>query len=268
MRIFEFENYKEYVLARIAESPNRGRGQLKSIAETLRVHTTLISQIFNGSKDLTLEQAADLADFLGLGELESEYLVGMVELERGGTPRLKALCKKRLVRLARQAKKMAARFEDARKLSESDRAIFFSHWYYSAIHLLTDIPEFQSRDSIAKYLNLPAATVQNALDFLVSTGMVINDEGKLSCGPTWVFESSGSPYADRHHINWRLKAVERLHLHHEHEQYFTLPITISRKDREKILALIKDFVSKVKKTVEPSAPEKLSILTIDLFDPA
>jgi uncharacterized protein (TIGR02147 family) len=268
MRIFEFENYKEYVLARIADSPNRGRGQLKSIAETLRVHTTLISQIFNGPKDLTLEQAADLADFFGLGELESEYLVTLVELERSGSQRLKALCKKRLSRLLKQAEKMVARFEDARKLRESDRAIFFSHWYYSAIHLLTDIPEYQSRDAISKYLELPAATVQSALDFLVSTGMVINSDGVLSCGPTWVFESAGSPYADRHHINWRLKSVEKLHLHREDEQFFTLPITISRKDREKILGMIKDFVSKIKKTVEPSVPEKLSILTIDLFDPS
>lgn len=270
MNIFKFDDYKDYILARIEASPQNGRGQFKAIATKLKMHPTLISRIFNGSreKDLTFEQAADLAAFLKLTELETDYFLVLVEWNRAGSTSLRNNILKRKQKLRRQAVEIYSSFESTHELSEADRAIYYSHWYYSAIHLLTDIPAYQNIDAICDHLNLPRATVAKVLDFLEAVNIVCSKDShtSLSCGPTWVLEPAHSPYATRHHMNWRLKAMERVQDRQPNEKFLTLPVTISRQDREAVLQMIVDFVANVKKTVEPSPPEELCILNVDLFN--
>lgn len=270
MNLFKFDDYKDYIQARIESSPQNGRGQFKAIATKLKMHPTLVSRIFNGSreKELTFEQAADLAAFLKLTELETDYFLVLVELNRAGSASLKNNILKRKQKLRRQAAEIYSSFENTHELSEADRAIYYSHWYYTAIHLLTDIPEYQNIDAISQHLNLPLETVRKALDFLVAVNIVCSKDSHkvLSCGPTWVLEPAQSPYATRHHMNWRLKAIERVQDRKPSEKFLTLPVTISQEDRESILQMIVEFVATVKKTVEPSPPEQLCILCVDLFN--
>lgn len=142
------------------------------------------------------------------------------------------------------------------------------HWYYTAIHLLTDIPAYQNIDAISTCLKLPRETVYKALDFLEAAKIVCSKDSHtiLSCGPTWVLEPAHSPYATRHHINWRLKAIERVQDRKPDETFLTLPVTISKQDREAVLQMIIEFIASVKKTVEPSPPEQFCILNVDLFN--
>ena len=78
MEIFDTENYKKFVKNRIKSMPNNGRGQYKAISQALGIHTTMVSQIFNGSKDLNPDQAYELCDFLGLVGLEVDYFLALV----------------------------------------------------------------------------------------------------------------------------------------------------------------------------------------------
>jgi hypothetical protein len=89
MTIFEFTDYKKFVLHTIESNPELGRGSVKKIAESLRVHPSLISQILKGLKDFNPEQANDVATFLGLDEEATEYFLCLVEIERAGTAKLK-----------------------------------------------------------------------------------------------------------------------------------------------------------------------------------
>ena len=268
MNIFKFDDYKDCIQSYVESAPQNGRGQFRAIATYLKMHPTLVSRIFNGSreKDLTFEQAADLAHFLKLNDLETDYFLLLVEQSRAGSKSLKLNIQKRKQKLRRQASELSASFEGAHEISEADRAIYYSHWYYSAIQLLTDIPGYQNVNAIATLLKLPHDTVEKAVEFLVATKMVLREHSHLACGPNWIFEPAQSPYAARHHINWRLKSIERLHDYKSGEKFLTLPVTISKKDRATIAQMILDFVTHVKKIVEPSPPEQLSVLTIDLFD--
>ena len=71
MGIFEYNDYKLFVRNRIREMARAGRGQYQKMALHLRVHPTLVSQIFRGVRDLTPEQASEVAVFL---ELNSKKL--------------------------------------------------------------------------------------------------------------------------------------------------------------------------------------------------
>lgn len=100
MKIFEFQNYKAFIRSMITNHPDLGHGSIKKMAAALRVHPSLISQVLNGIKDLTSEQANDIAGFFCLSELETEYFLCLVDIERAGTTRLKVFHQSRLRRLA------------------------------------------------------------------------------------------------------------------------------------------------------------------------
>src|SRR5688500_8680007 len=89
MNIFETQNYKEFVIQWVKDQPNGGKGLYQKISEAIKVHSTRVSQVFQGSVNLTLEQASDLCDFLALKEIEAEYFLVLLQFERAGTDRLR-----------------------------------------------------------------------------------------------------------------------------------------------------------------------------------
>jgi hypothetical protein len=107
--VFEFEDYKTFVRDCVSRTPSGGRGQFRRMAKHLRVHTTLLSHVFRGSKDLTLEQACALGSFLQLSELDADYLLALVERRRAGTHALASAIDRRLTELRRRHQELEHR---------------------------------------------------------------------------------------------------------------------------------------------------------------
>lgn len=145
--------------------PKKGYGQMKRLSEFLRVSTTYISQVFHGEKSLNLEQGAMVCEFLELNELEIEYFLKLILIERAGTEKLKKIHLKEADKIKKIASKIKNRMSEAKTLSDEDKLIFYSDWYMSAIRLLTAIKGHQDIESISNYLNLPQNTVSNSIDF-------------------------------------------------------------------------------------------------------
>ncbi|MBI1861558.1 MAG: hypothetical protein HYR96_11635 [Deltaproteobacteria bacterium] len=95
--VFQYTEYKSFVLE--AARLLGGRGQFRKMALHLGVHPTLITLIFRGDRHLTSDQAADLCSYLHLSEIESDYFVTLVELQRAGRPGLRQLLERRKERL-------------------------------------------------------------------------------------------------------------------------------------------------------------------------
>src|SRR5690349_16908646 len=89
LKIFDFTNYKDFVVESLLSMPRRGHGQYSKIAQALGVHTTMVTHIFKGDLHLGSEQCLALTEFLGLGDLETQYFVGLVQLARAGDQRTK-----------------------------------------------------------------------------------------------------------------------------------------------------------------------------------
>src|SRR5437868_2029983 len=96
VNIYNFNDYKSYVRALIQTMPKRGHGQYQKIAKELRIHTSFLSQIFNGSKNLNPEQAYDVAEYFGLSESETDFFLLLVALERAGTEKYKNIIRKKI----------------------------------------------------------------------------------------------------------------------------------------------------------------------------
>lgn len=266
MKIFEFTDYKEFVRFRIEAMPNKGRGQFRQLAEALRMHTTLVSQVFNGDRNLTLEQACELSQFWGLNELETEMMLALVQYERAGTDLLKQALQLQIESIRNKADQLVHRLPKDKELSEQDQAIFYSNWYYSGIRLLTSVPSLRSIDALAEHLNLPKPLVSRVVSFLLETGLCVEKNGEITMGPQRTHLSSESPLITRHHMNWRVKEIEKVDTLDPKELMFTAPMSISHKDSRKVRKAILNFADEISDIVSKTKPEKLSCLNVSWFD--
>lgn len=259
--IFGTDDYRTFVRGWVT---SRGRGEFRRIAAALKMHTTLVSQVFSGRKCLTEEQASRLCDHMGLDGLESDYLLKLIQLERAGDESLRIMFRRHLKQLRSQAKEAKSRVPEATELSEQDRAIFYSSWQYSLVRLLTSIDGFQTVQEISSRLSLPRARVSEILGFLVSRGLCVRDlDGRYRRTEKNTHVEASSPMAARHHQNWRTKAVEFLERADGDDLSFTAPVSISKKDVPKVRERLLDTISEIARTVEKSGSEEVLYLGID-----
>ncbi len=236
------------------------------MAVALNVHTTLVSQIFRGNKSLSMDQAMALADYLGLSELETEYFLLLVQLDRAATDKLKSHLKKQLKRKREEGLELSHHLAKDTQLSDVDKSIFYSSWIYSALRVLTSLNSHQNIEDLAKHLDLPKAMVSNAMEFLVSRNLCISERGKFKPGHQRTHLESTSPLIARHHTNWRLKAIENFDVISSHELVYTAPLSISQKDAAAFRQKLVKLISELGGTVKDTDPESFYCFNIDWLE--
>jgi uncharacterized protein (TIGR02147 family) len=270
--IYKFEDYKEYVRERVRAMPHRGKGQFKRIAEELGVHTSLLSQVFNGPRDLSLEQACLLAAYFGLDESEREYFVLLVQLARAGNEALRALTREQLARLRvpgsarkEQGGEEATPGSDKLGLTEAERLVFHSTWYYTAIWQVTALPGRWTIDAVSDRLGLPANLIRQVLEFLVSAGLCTYKAGAYSIGLKREVLYNDSPHAQRILLNWRLRAIERLPRETSRDLFYNFVASMPRDAIPEVRELLRETIRKFEKHTE-GKEETLACLNIDWFE--
>ena len=263
MNIFEFDDYKVFVRENIKRYPRGGHGQYLKIAQLLAIHTTMVTHIFRGNSDLTPEQGVKLAQYFALAELETDYFVILIQKQRSANPEGRAYFEKHRQTLKTRALKIGERIQVQENLDTKDQAIFYSAWYYSAIRLLTAIHEFKSAEMIAEFINLPLPVVVRAVEFLLRTGLLKEEKGRLVVGETKTFLDRESPFANKHHINWRMKSLEQLDHVPAEDFVFTNSIAISQKDFLRVREELIKFVKTYTEIGDPSPSEQLCYINID-----
>lgn len=265
--IFEYLSYREYLKDWIRAVPGKKRGQITRIAEHSRIHKTTLSQIFNGTKDLSLEQAHRVAEYLGLSTSELEHFILLVNYARAGTSALRETFRKLIEARRKAHAQLSNRVSKSRELGSEERAVYYSHWIYSAVRNLSAIDLFRKPEAIAKHLGLEPAMLNRVLEFLLKTGLCVQNNGGISPGPQMTHLGNESPLVVRHHGNWRVKAMERHPmLKTESELAYTAPMTLSASDVLKIRDLLADLVEETDKIVGPSPSEKLYCMCLDWFE--
>ncbi len=243
--------------------PNEGRGQVQSLAQHLSVHTTLISHVFSGQKELSLEHSYGLCDYFGLTELEREYFMILVSHARAGTVNLKKFYEKKREELKKQSLTISKRLIERVTLKSEDQALFYSDWYYSATRLLSSVETYQNPTALSEKLKLSIEKINQILDFLLKTGLLIKDSGLYKLGPNRTHIDASSIFAGRHHKNWHLKSMEKFDNLSDDELVYTCPVLIEKKDIPKIKKLILEFLESTDKVFDASGSEELCCLNID-----
>jgi len=265
MNVFDYRNYKDYVNDWIKGQPSAGHGQLRQMALELNVNSVVMSQVFRGDRDLSLEQAVGVTKYMGLSTLSRDYFLLLVQKEKAGTKELKDIFEKQLEDIRQASQNLKTRIKH-QKFSDEDKATFYSRWYYSAIRLGVSIPELSNTVAIADHLGLERSLVSQVLEFLLENQLVVGKEKKFDIGPQVTHVGHDSPFVNRHHSNWRLQSLKAMDKSRKDDLFYTGPMALSKSAANKIRKLVVELIEKSTKEASESDSEALRCLAIDWFE--
>ncbi len=265
MNLLQFDDYRDYLKKVFEQMPNRGYGTLTKLAQESGVNAATLTLVLKKDRDFTLDQAHSVCLFLGLRELETEYFLTSVNLQRASKNQLKNLLMQKLEKIREQSLDLQKRLGTSKDLDDNSKAQFYSSWFYSGIRLAASIPGLDSVDAIASRLEVPRTTVAQAVEFLLQHNLLKSENGKLNPTVHSTHLSSHSPLVARHHTNWRVKAFGKMEAPKTDELFFTSPVSISQKDIGRVQETLVRAIDDVFKLVDPSKEEELACLNIDWF---
>jgi uncharacterized protein (TIGR02147 family) len=264
-KVFQHDDYRGFIQARLLAMPRKGRGQIKRISEAAGLDPSYLSRILRGSKGLKMEHSLKIARFLGLGALETDYLVELTRLDSAGNADLRKYSKERLQQMREQAGMPAEETRSSPGLDARDEAIYLSNWQYDAARIATGIPGMNSIDALAEYLALPRALVGQIVSFLLSSGLCVGSSGQLKTGKKFLRLNPDSPMVARHLLNWRSAGAERVPQRRPEDFFYTISMAVSERDagefRRKLIALVEEAHAVSEKT----KPERVACLNVDWF---
>jgi hypothetical protein len=261
--VFSFNSYQEFIRETIQRLPRQGRGELLRLANYISIHTSTLSQVLALKKHFTLEQACLAAEFFGLNELETSYFIIMVNRDRAGTTLLRRNFEAQLHEIKLKSSELKDLLPQDRPLTQEEKAIFYSNWFYTAIWAQTSIDGFNTKETLEKYFKLPRKLINEVIYFLLQTGLCIEKNGLLSPGHQYTHLEAGSPLVSRHHSNWRVKAMEKHPNLSQSDLCYSAPMTLSNKDVQLVKHRIGELISEINKIRDPSLSEELYCLNID-----
>jgi len=265
MSIFNFSDSRAFLRHYISTLPRKGRGESTKIARYLRVSTTLVSQVLNGEKSWTAEQAQALTEYLGLSELETDHFLFMIHYERAGSAELKKYWQSKLNDLKSKALQLSERLKSERVLNDQERSVFYSSALYSAVRLFTSIGKGKTVGEVEERFEISRARASEILHFLVETGLCRLEKDRYIMGAQSTFLEQGSPHLLKHYSNWRIRAIRQSEELSEKELMYTSVVSLAQKDfdllREGMVGFIKEFLDKV----HASPAEEIACFNLDFF---
>lgn len=265
MSIYQYDNYRKFLKDQLKLMPKKGYGQLSRLAKHLGINSAYLSQIFQETKSFSQDQALAAASFFNLGEMETEYLLTLVQLDKAGSKELKNFLLKKINKLQEESQKIRSRVTVDTQLSPIHQGIFYSDWAYSAVRQATTLISHQQIEGISQLLGLSSKRVSHILEFLVQTGLCKIDNNQFKIGDRRTHLDAESPLVKLHHQNWRAKAVEQIYDSWENKLHFTSPMTISNSHAKKIREMLVDFIEQVGKVADSSTSEELVCFNADWF---
>jgi len=267
MQIFAYLDYRDYLKETIAALPGHGRGELQKISKAAGIHSSVLSQVVHGNRDLTPEQAAAVAEYFELTEPESVYFLLLTQYARAAGDRLKKLLRSQIEALRTEQTQIAKRVRSSHALTMEEKAVFYSSWFYSAARILCAIPAYSGKEALRKKLGLSPDSFRQMVIFLVEHGLCTEKEGKLSPAIQSTHLDANSPLVGRHHANWRMKAMEKhAGLDKTKELSFTSPMALSRADALRIRTLLLQTIESACDLADPSPSETAYFLNIDWLE--
>ena len=265
MSLFELMDYRTYLREKINEN-GKTRGYQARLSEAAGVHGSYISRVINSHVHLTSDQAANLAEFWRLDSEETDYFLDLVLLERSTSAALKTRIQQRLAKVRRGRENLARRFSGAHAISSENRGVYYSAWYFSAVHILLTIPEFRTVPKIAARLFLAPDLVKQVLETLEKMGLVQASGASWRTLQTDVHIAEQKMWARIHHSHWRQKSALKVQEMDPNAVHYSGVHTLSKSDAQKLKNEVIQFLENSRKLIGPSPEEKLVFLGCDFFE--
>lgn len=263
-QVFDFTSYRDYLYFALGK-PGQRTGMRMKACRFLGCHTTYLSQVLSERAHLSLEHAEALSRFLRHTKDESDYFFNLVLFDRASTKALKDRIVDQLAEIAARRNIIKSRVNESSEISAADQDKFYSHWIYTAIHVLVSIPSLQNAEALALAMGLSKAATQDALDFLQRIGIVSVKDGHYIHGTQVLHLGADSALIAKHHTNWRFHTIQSLSRARAEDLHYSaglsLTKSVAQKIRDNILATLQDNIDLVK-----AAPaEEAYIYSFDFY---
>ncbi|MGZ3775863.1 MAG: TIGR02147 family protein [Pseudobdellovibrionaceae bacterium] len=263
--IFDFSDYKSYLEAKTGASGTR-KGVKAAIAKAINCQPTYVSQVLHGKAHLSLEQAEILNGFFSHSKEEAFYFLLLVQKDRAGSKALRDFFHEQIDEVLRKRLVLTKRLGAKETLSEIHQATYYSSWIYAAIHIALTIPELRMREALSVYFNLPVRKVTEALDFLISTGLVRSTDKGYEVTNAQIRLGNDSKNILKHHTNWRLQSAESLDREQLTDMHYSGVVSLSKSDVVKVKNILLEAVKKSQDLIKDSKEEELCAMVIDFFN--
>ncbi len=171
MAIFHLSSYRHVIEQKIREHSNV-KGYRAHLSKCMGIQTSHFSQVMSGKIDLNPDQASKLCDEWKLKDLEADYFLHLVHLERATTTSLKRRIHKH-IEMLRQSYDGDLVFQvpdDGQKIQNF--LPYFSNWVCPAVYALMRVPHLKTELEIAQRLELPLDSIRGALNDLAQMRLI------------------------------------------------------------------------------------------------
>jgi uncharacterized protein (TIGR02147 family) len=262
--IFDYDDYKDVIRGYLASHQNE-RGYQGRLAKAAGCGPSFFSQALGSHIHLTPDQAAGLADFWQLQEDEAEYFLCLVHHARSGSHAFKKMQIRKIQALKQKHQSIAERVQAKIVPLGEKEMIYYSAWYWSAIHMSCTIPEFQTSAAIARRLRLDNVFVETCLRQLRDMQLVQEQNGRWRNTNADIHLPRESPMVGVLHSNWRQKAAAQAQMQDREALHYSAVQTLSRADYQKLKNLLLEFVQESRKIAAPSKEEEIIAVCLDCF---
>jgi len=262
--VFDFKDYRLFLKNQLSEGA-ASRGQISKLARYLHCQSSFLSQVLTNRSHLSLEHAHSTTQFLNLSETEQEFFMQLVHENRAGSQPLKNFHQKQMKRILKHRQLVRDRIRVKEEIKEGDRAVYYSAWWYAAIHILTSLPNCSSANYLAQRLNISPNKVRDALDFLCEAGLVKEKNGNYSIGTNRIHLDRSSPLITKQHLNWRLKCVSAIENSEPEDLNYSSVMAISTEDWERLKNFSLELIQKSEELVRKSPEQEVYVFLLDTF---
>jgi uncharacterized protein (TIGR02147 family) len=259
--VFDFTSYQSFLLDYFQQR----RGNQSRLAEHIDCRSSFLTQVIDQKVELSLEQALKIPDFLGLDKNEKLAFTLLVQKEKIQDSQGKKFLEEQIKKLNHQNKTIKGRLESIEELSDEAKAQYYSSWIYGAIHILCAFEEIRDIEDLSRHLKIEPGSLSDCVQFLLQHQLLEGTPRKLKIGKRQIHLGHDSKYVHSHHINWRLKAIEKLSLQKPQGTHFSSLIGISKKDADRVQEILLQAVADINQVVQKSGEEAAYVVNLDFF---
>lgn len=263
--MFKDNSYKSIIENIVLNSPKKGRGLYSKLATYLNTSSVVISQIFRGHKDLSLDQALLVSQFFNFTQLEQDYFLLLVGRDRSANHKLREYYDGKIQKLRIEADDLKKRVPVKAELPEEAKQIFYSDWTYSAIRMAVGLPSINSVEDLMKHFKMNYTDIKKKVDFLLEYGLIKKNGESLDFGLQSTHLSNTSPLINQHRQNWRLKAISKMGSPENKDLFYVGPMVLSEELANEMREELLKLISNMTKKIAESKNEKTFCLNIDFF---
>lgn len=264
--VFKYKKYKKYLADKIEHNGKLTKGLRLKLSDHIGCQPSYLSQVLNGNPHFTLEQAHLINSFFMHNKTEAKYFLLLVQSDRSGTKELREFFSEQIEEILESRFDLKKSLKDTEEVPDEARHQYYSTWYYSVIHIILSIPEFQDTSTIAKRLNLPPQLVKSAMEFLEENGLIKSEKGGYAVTKKRIHLERDSIFIQQHHINWRSQALQSAEKNLPSDMHYSNTFSLARKDFPKIKEIFLKAIEDARAVIRPSKDEEMYAITLDVFN--